>query len=108
MERRALATRTLLLIAATLAFGAPAPASAAPARGEKCATTTATATAAASRCAPCKPSLKGSAFNDTAPAAGAVGTTAGTPAVLEVRLNRGCRLPRGARMTIIRREIDSA
>jgi hypothetical protein len=67
---------------------------------------TAGAAAKQASCGGCKPSLRGSAFGDTEPAAGDVGTTAGQGAVLKVKLNAACNLPRGARMVLIRQEID--
>jgi hypothetical protein len=102
MQRRAYMTAALVVIAGVLIL--PSAGLAAPAHGDTC--VTATAAAKKKSCAGCRPSLKGSAFGDTDPAAGDVGTTAGSEAVLQVKLNKGCTLPKRARMRILRQEID--
>lgn len=93
-----------LVIVALLAF--PSSGRALTTRDAGCAV--AGAAADKPSCKGCKPSLKASAFQDSEPAAGAVGTTAGQQAVLKVKLNDGCDLPKDARMVLIRQQIDFA
>src|SRR3954451_18165991 len=107
MQRRAQLTGLLVLIVGVLAF--PAVGSAAPVRADGCATATAAKSKSKSKsksCESCRPSLKGSAFGDSDPTAGDVGTTAGSEAILAVKLKGCAKLPKGARMRIIRSEID--
>ena len=90
-------------IGATL-FTFPSTGVASRAADDGCVVATAAKT---SKCAKCAPTLKGSAFQDSNPRAGDVGTTAGQEAVLAAKLNRGCKLPKGSRMVLIRQEINS-
>jgi hypothetical protein len=101
--------QALVLVTMVVAFvlALPTAGEAAVARAGDC-PTAGTSAAGKPSCADCKASLKGSAFGDTNPVADDVGTTAGTEALLKAKLHKGCDLPKGARLVIIRQEIDFA
>ena len=98
--------RTVALAALTTTTLAAALAPGAHARKTDCPPARATA-AANKSCDGCRPVLRATAFGDQFPTAGGVGTTAGLESVLVARINRGCSLPAGARMVIIRQPIDA-
>ena len=63
--------------------------------------------AQAGGCGSCRVTLKATAFGDANPAAGDVGTTTGQSTALQATLNRGCELPKGARIVILREELNA-